>query len=60
MSSSFIVLNILSVSTLPLGLRKEANNANVALARRLCDVSWYCLKENRAYEARLPSKDLGH
>jgi transposase len=43
--------------------RKGANSANVALARRLCEITWYCLKENRAYEerelARLPSKVLG-
>jgi transposase len=43
--------------------RKGANSANAALARRLCEITWYCLKENRAYEerelARLPSKVLG-
>jgi transposase len=42
--------------------RKGANSANSALARRLCEITWYCLKENRAYEerelARLPSKVL--
>ena len=43
--------------------RKGANSANTALARRLCEITWYCLKENRVYEvrelARLPSKVLG-
>jgi transposase len=48
--------------------RKGANSANVALARRLCEITWYCLTQNRPYEermtysnelTRLPSKVLG-
>jgi transposase len=47
--------------------RKGANSASTALARRLCEITWYCLTENRPYEelvlgrelARLPSKVLG-
>lgn len=47
--------------------RKGANSANTALARRLCEITWHCLTQNRFYEermtelefARLPSKVLG-
>jgi transposase len=47
--------------------RKGANSANTALARRLCEITWHCLAQNRLYEermtgtelARLPSKVLG-
>jgi transposase len=47
--------------------RKGANKASTALARRLCEITWHCLTENRPYEerilgrelARLPSKVLG-
>ena len=47
--------------------RKGSNSANTALARRLCEITWYCLAQNRPYEeriigkdySRLPSKVLG-
>jgi transposase len=32
--------------------RKGANSANTALARRLCEITWYCLSDNRSYEER--------
>jgi transposase len=44
--------------------RKGANSAATALARRLCEITWHCLTENRPYQervcARLPSVVLGH
>jgi transposase len=33
---------------------KSAQTADVATARRLCEVIWHVLKENRPYEARAP------
>jgi transposase len=33
--------------------RKGANSANVALARRLCEITWYCLTQKRPYEERM-------
>jgi transposase len=35
--------------------RKGANSANTALARRLCEITWHCLKENRHYQERGPT-----
>jgi len=32
--------------------RKGANSAATALARRLCEITWHCLTENRNYEER--------
>lgn len=32
--------------------RKGANCANTALARRLCEITWHCLREKRSYEER--------
>ncbi len=50
--------------------RKGANSANTALARRLCEITWHCLMDNRPYEERTiarlnelawpPSRVLGH
>ena len=34
--------------------RKGANCANTALARRLCEITWHCLTEQRSYEERSP------
>jgi transposase len=36
--------------------RKGANSANTALARRLCEITWHCLVENRSYEERNPPR----
>jgi transposase len=42
-------------------LHKGAQTADVATARRLCEVIWHVLKENRAYEARPPKpKEKGN
>ena len=32
--------------------RKGANSAATALARRLCEITWHCLNDNRPYEER--------
>ena len=32
--------------------RKGTNSAATALARRLCEITWYCLTDNRPYEER--------
>lgn len=40
--------------------RKGANSAKVATARRLLTIAYRCLKENRAYETRLPGVEYGH
>lgn len=32
--------------------RKGTNCANTALARRLCEITWHCLREKRSYEER--------
>jgi len=32
--------------------RKGANSAATALARRLCEITWHCLTDNRPYEER--------
>jgi transposase len=32
--------------------RKGANSANTALARRLCEITWHCLTDDRRYEER--------
>ena len=32
--------------------RKGTNSAATALARRLCEISWHCLMDNRPYEER--------
>lgn len=32
--------------------RKGANCGNTALARRLCEITWHCLREKRSYEER--------
>lgn len=37
--------------------RKGANSANTALARRLCEITWHCLNDNRSYQERVPSID---
>jgi transposase len=36
--------------------RKGANSANTALARRLCEITWHCLADNRAYEERVGTR----
>lgn len=36
--------------------RKGANCANTALARRLCEITWHCLTEQRSYEERTPRR----
>jgi transposase len=36
--------------------RKGANCANTALARRLCEITWHCLTEKRAYQERTPAR----
>jgi transposase len=38
--------------------RKGANSANAALGRRLCEITWHCLTENRLYEERMPGREL--
>ena len=35
--------------------RRGANCANTALARRLCEITWHCLREKRSYEERNPA-----
>jgi transposase len=35
--------------------RKGANCANIALARRLCEITWHCLTEMRNYEDHTPA-----
>jgi transposase len=36
--------------------RKGANSANIALARRLCEITWHCLTDKRSYEERTPAR----